>query len=52
MPFHIGKGAIEAGYEVGIVLANDASFEKIPCARVSLAWYATAKIPASVCRFK
>lgn len=26
MPFHIGKGAIEAGYEVGIVLANDAPF--------------------------
>jgi predicted peroxiredoxin len=24
MPFHIGKGAVEAGYEVGIVLANDA----------------------------
>ena len=24
--FHIGKGAIEAGYEVGIVLANDAPF--------------------------
>ena len=24
MPFHIGKGATEAGYEVGIVLANDA----------------------------
>ena len=23
MPFHIGKGATEAGYEVGIVLAND-----------------------------
>jgi predicted peroxiredoxin len=22
MPFHIGKGAIEAGYEVGIVLSN------------------------------
>lgn len=26
MPFHIGKGAREAGYEVGIVLANDAPF--------------------------
>jgi predicted peroxiredoxin len=24
MPFHIGKGAGEAGYDVGIVLANDA----------------------------
>jgi predicted peroxiredoxin len=26
MPFHIAKGAREAGYEVGIVLANDAPF--------------------------
>jgi len=26
MPFHIGKGARESGYEVGIVLANDAPF--------------------------
>src|SRR5258708_40260849 len=24
MPFHIGKGATEAGDEVGIILANDA----------------------------
>ncbi len=24
LPFHIGKGAREAGYDVGIVLANDA----------------------------
>jgi predicted peroxiredoxin len=24
MPFHIAKGAREAGYEVGIVLTNDA----------------------------
>lgn len=26
MPFHIAKGAREAGYDVGIVLANDAPF--------------------------
>jgi predicted peroxiredoxin len=26
MPFHIGKGAREAGYDVAIVLANDAPF--------------------------
>ena len=26
MPFHIAKGAREAGYEVGIVLANDGPF--------------------------
>ena len=26
MPFHVGKGAREAGYEVGIVLANDGPF--------------------------
>ena len=26
MPFHIAKGAREAGYEVGVVLANDAPF--------------------------
>ncbi|HUQ92001.1 MAG TPA: DsrE family protein [Bryobacteraceae bacterium] len=26
MPFHVAKGAREAGYEVGIVLANDAPF--------------------------
>ena len=24
MPFHVAKGAREAGYDVGIVLANDA----------------------------
>jgi uncharacterized protein involved in oxidation of intracellular sulfur len=24
IPFHIAKGASEAGYEVGVVLANDA----------------------------
>src|SRR5438034_2332964 len=26
MPFHVGKGGREAGYEVGIVLANDGPF--------------------------
>jgi predicted peroxiredoxin len=26
MPFHIAKGAREAGYDVGVVLANDAPF--------------------------
>ena len=26
MPFHVAKGAREAGYEVGVVLANDAPF--------------------------